>query len=87
MRSRSRKTVIHVNQHALKANLRSGRDDPAIIVRDYKGRTLCYAVEVLGPSKVIHTPNEPLACGARVWIETNSEVVMTTARPKAKRKK
>ena len=29
-----------------------------------------------GPSKVIYSPDKPLSCGARVWIETRSEVTL-----------
>ena len=31
-------------------------------------------VEILGESKVVYSPDKPLSCGARVWIETNAEV-------------
>ena len=33
-----------------------------------------YEVEIHGPSRVIYSPDKPLSCGARVWIETKSEV-------------
>jgi len=29
-----------------------------------------------GPSKIIYSPNKPLGCGARVWIETESEITI-----------
>ena len=31
-------------------------------------------VEIQGNSKVIYSPNNPLSCGAEVWIETENEV-------------
>ena len=33
-----------------------------------------HKVEILGPSKVVYSPDKPLSCGARVWIETEAEV-------------
>ena len=33
-------------------------------------------VDILGPSEMIYSPDKPRACGARLWIETNSEVVI-----------
>ena len=33
-------------------------------------------VDILGPSEMIYSPDKPRPCGARLWIETNSEVVI-----------
>ena len=70
------KTIIHVNQHVIKANLKNGANDPVLTGNTYKSNDYCHEVEILGPSRVIHSPNKPLSCGARVWIETESEVRM-----------
>jgi hypothetical protein len=67
------KTVIHVNQHNIKANAK-GADLPVLTVKTYKSNTRCNAVSVHGPSKIVYSPNDPLSCGARVWIETHAEV-------------
>ena len=29
-----------------------------------------------GDSKVVYSPDKPLSCGAKVWIETNGEVTI-----------
>ena len=34
-----------------------------------------HEVEILGASKIIYSPDKPLSCGARVWIETDEEVL------------
>lgn len=68
------KTVIHVNQHNIKANTK-GADLPVLTVKTYKSNIRCNAVSVHGPSKIVYSPNDPLSCGARVWIETHAEVV------------
>jgi hypothetical protein len=31
-------------------------------------------VEIKGPSKLVYSPDKPLSCGARVWVETEAEV-------------
>ena len=68
------KTIIHVNQHVIKANRKDGRTDPVLTVKTYKSNTYAHEVAVHGPSKVVYSPDKPLSCGARVWIETQSTV-------------
>ena len=70
------KTIIHVNQHVIKANRKSGANDPVLTVKTYKDNKYAHEVSVLGPSKIIYSPDKPLSCGAHVWIETQSEVVI-----------
>jgi hypothetical protein len=33
-----------------------------------------HVINILGPSKVVYSPDKPLSCGAKVWIETEAEV-------------
>jgi len=65
---------IHVNQHRIKANKKHNLNDPVITVKTSKSNTYGHEVVIQGPSKVIYSPDKPLSCGARVWIETESEV-------------
>lgn len=58
---------IHVHQALLK------KDEPCIIVRTHKRSRHFKSVYIDGPCTLIHSP-EPDHCGARVWIETDSEV-------------
>ncbi len=69
------KTKIHVNQHVVRSNKKHGKKEPVLTVKTYKSNTYAHEVEINGPSKVIYSPDKPLSCGARVWIETESEVV------------
>lgn len=71
------KTIIHVNQHVIRANTKNGTTEPALTVKTYKSTTYAHTAEILGPSRIVHSPDKPLSCGARVWIETESEVVCT----------
>ena len=70
------KTKIHVNQHVIRSNKKHGKKEPVLTVKTYKSNTYAHEVEINGPSKVIYSPDKPLSCGARVWIETESEVVV-----------
>jgi hypothetical protein len=68
------KTIIHVNQHIVKANAKNGAHDPVLTVKNYKSNTYANEVAIKGDSKVVYSPDKPLSCGARVWIETHSQV-------------
>ena len=73
---RKKKTYIHVNQHMIRANLKNGTADPVITVKQGTRNTYCSRVKVLRPSEVIYggSGRPLLSCGARVVIETESEV-------------
>ena len=70
---------IHVNQHHVRSNKTKGTDLPVITIKEGKTNTYCNEVEILGPSKVIYggsgSDTKPiLSCGARVVIETTSDI-------------
>ena len=69
---------IHVNMHKIRANKKHGTNEPVITVKEGRKNTYGHEVEILGPSKVIYGGNDKpiLPCGARVVIETNSEVII-----------
>jgi hypothetical protein len=69
------KTIIHVNQHVVRANTKNGTEDPVLTVKTYKENKYAKRVLINGPSRVVYSPEKPLSCGARVWIETESEVI------------
>ena len=71
------KTIIHVNQHAIRRNARTGSNEPVLTVKTYKSNTYAHAVDVQGPSRLVYSPDKPLSCGARVWIETQAPVVVS----------
>ena len=73
------KTRIHVNQHHIRSNKTKGTDLPVITIKQGKTNTYCNEVEILGPSRIIYAGDgcdvKPLlGCGARVVIETQSEI-------------
>jgi len=69
------KKIIHVNMHVIRKNQKKDERNPTITVKTYKTNTYAHEVDILGPSKVVYSPDKPLSCGARLWIETHSEVV------------
>tara|TARA_R110000787_G_scaffold264475_1_gene370379 strand:+ start:632 stop:868 length:237 start_codon:yes stop_codon:yes gene_type:complete len=70
------KKKIHINQHIIRSNKKNGTNDPVITVKTSKSNTYASEVEILGKSKLVYSPNKPLSCGARVWIETESKVIL-----------
>ena len=73
------KTIIHVNQHVIRANSKNGEENPVLTCKTYKENRYAKQVEVLDVegrvvAKIIYSPNKPLSCGARVWIETENEI-------------
>ena len=73
------KSKIHVNQHHIRSNKTHSTDLPVITIKQGKKNTYCNEVEILGPSRIIYCGQgydaKPLlSCGARVIIETESEI-------------
>lgn len=68
------KTIVHVNQHAIRRNINAEDPEPVLTVKTYKSNRYAHEVEILGPSRIVYRPHKPLSCGARVWIETEAEV-------------
>jgi hypothetical protein len=43
-------------------------------VKTYCSNQYAHRVKIDGPCVVVYSPDKPLSCGARVWIETDSTV-------------
>ena len=70
------KKYIHVNQHKIRSNKKNNSLEPVITIKEGKKNTYCSEVQILGPSRIVYGGNEKtiLSCGARVVIETESEI-------------
>ena len=68
------KTIIHVNQHIIKSNRKNNTNEPCLTVKTYKDNNYAHEVYVDGPCKIVYSPDKPLSCGAKVWIETQAEI-------------
>lgn len=76
---RRKKTVIHVNQHIIKANTKTGERTPPLTVKTYKSNDPASTVVIRDDAghevaRVVYRPDAPLSCGARVWVETTNKV-------------
>jgi len=73
------KTIIHVNQQSIQKNRKHNTQEPVITCKTYKDNryadeVIIYGQDGLEAARIKHSPNKPLSCGARVWIETNNRV-------------
>lgn len=73
------KTIIHVNQHKIRSNAKTGAQEPVLTVKTYKSNDYAYEAIIKDTqgnevARVVYSPDKPLSCGARVWIETQNEV-------------
>lgn len=72
---------IHVNQHRLRHNLKTGEREPAITVKQSDANHYGHRVDILDAegkvlASVVQEDAHPLNCGARVWVETEQPVVV-----------
>jgi len=65
---------IHVNKNIIQYNSKHGCDLPVCRVSEGKETKYGRTVEILGPSKMIYDPKNPLKCGAKLWIETEADI-------------
>ena len=70
------KTIIHVNQHKIRA-----RESAPLTVKTYKANRAATEADILDEAgnvvaTIVYRPDNPLSCGARVWIETKNEVTI-----------
>lgn len=69
-------TRIHVNQHVIRRNAKTGERAPPLTVKRAGRSRRAHSVLVPGPSLVVYRPDKPLSCGARCWVETECEVTL-----------
>ena len=71
---------IHVNQHVIRHNKKYGNELPAIRVEDGRNTHYCMEVRILGNSSLVYRPDSPLPCGAKLWIETDADIMLVGER-------
>jgi len=70
---------IHINQHNIRHNAKNPDDlKPVVTVKTSLSNTKGFSATVQGQCKVVYSPDKPLSCGAKVWIETKDTVVVDT---------
>lgn len=66
---------IHINQHNIKHNAKHPNDlKDVITVKTSKNNHYGSDVILYGVSRLVYSPDKPLSCGAKVWIETGDKV-------------
>lgn len=65
---------VHVDRRIMAANLKHGENNPPITVQTGHGPYKAREVRIEGPSTFVYRPEKPLACGARLWVETRGAV-------------
>ena len=79
---RTKLTRIHINQHNIKHNNKNQDNiKPVITAKDYRENRKGNDVLIVDKdgnmlARVIYSPDKPLDCGAKCWIETVNEVVV-----------
>lgn len=68
------KKIIHVNQHKIRSNAKTGAREPVLTIKTYRDNMYAHEVTIDGPCKIVYSPDKPLSCGAKVWIETTAAV-------------
>lgn len=76
------KAVIHINQHNIRHNINCSADDRKEVItrKTYKENTYSNSLLIVDNdgnviAKVVYSPDKPLSCGARMYIETDSNNV------------
>ena len=62
--------------HNIRYNKKHNAKKPVITVKTSKENVYGHKVKILGGSDVIYSPDKPLSCGAKVWIETHNPVIV-----------
>ena len=65
---------IHVNKHVIKANAKYGENNPVFTIKQGGKNTYAFNVRVVGEMELVYSPDKPLSCGAKVWIETKGNI-------------
>ena len=75
------KKIIHINQHVIRSNSKNNTNDPVITCKTYKANSYAHNVRIKDKdnntvAKIVYSPDKPLSCGAKVWIETELEIAL-----------
>jgi hypothetical protein len=66
---------LHINRHVIAANHKTGeRAPPIAVIRGGSVREYDRSVDLIGGARIISSPDKPLSCGARLWIEADNAI-------------
>ena len=74
------KTIVHVNQHKIKANRKTGATNPVLTCKTYKDSKQTNTAILVDDNaaelgRFVYRPDKPLSCGAHVWFETQFKII------------
>jgi hypothetical protein len=67
---------IHVNMHVIRRNKKLGETNPPLTIIRGRKREYASEIDIIGSARVVYSPDKPLSCGARVWIEADDAKVV-----------
>ena len=72
--------IIHINRNIIQQNAKHSNSEPVVRVEENGKVQYCMEVDIKGPSRMVYRQDKPRPCGAKLWIETDSEVEMIGVR-------
>ena len=69
-------TRINVNQHYIRSNSNHGTNKSVIRVESRGVIRYFHNLEINGSCKLVYRPDKPLSCGAKLWIEVKSDIML-----------
>ena len=66
--------IIHINRNIIQSNSKHGTKTPVVRIQEGNKQRYCMEVNIKGPSRLVYRPDQPLSCGAKLWIETESDI-------------
>ena len=70
------KRFIHINRNVIQYNAKHGTNFPVCRVQEGNKARYGSEVEIHGESRMVYKPENPLKCGAKLWIETEANVTI-----------
>lgn len=85
-------TILHINQHAIRSNAKNGLNAPVITAKTYKSNDYAHEAVIRDADgnevcRVVYRPDDPLSCGAKVWVTTQLDVELITRETDGKTEK
>ena len=67
---KQQKVIVHINKNVIQQNIKKKPEDRQPVI-GIIGAQLGYVhhLEIPAPCRIVYSPDKPLSCGARVWIE------------------
>jgi hypothetical protein len=72
--------IIHINRNIIQSNAKRGSEEPVCRVEENGVVQYCMEVDIRGPSRMVYRPDKPRPCGAKLWIETEADVILIGAK-------